>query len=152
MMLPSTYRQFSVCSLTSEAFTTFGCSTSWSHTLAKQPGRRRGVARVTADGAVDARRDQHHGVERVGPGQPALPVVEHVGFGVVRAVNLRLNRFDFALMAARVLPVTATRSGVASRAEGGIGRVLQGRERRTAIEQLTNVELLGRNFHPMQSS
>ena len=44
----------------------------------QQPGGRRGVAGVTADGAVDAGRDQHHGVERVGAGEPALPVVEHV--------------------------------------------------------------------------
>ncbi len=35
--------------------------------------------------------------------KPALPVFEHVGFGVVRAVDLRLDRFDFALVAGAAL-------------------------------------------------
>ena len=89
---------FSVCSLTSEALTTFGCSIKLIAHRGQQPGGRRGVAGVTADGAVDAGRDQHHGVERVGAGEPALPVVEDRGLGPVRTVDPRVDGFDFAAM------------------------------------------------------
>ena len=118
----------------------------------QQPGRRRGVARVTADGAVDARRDQHHRVERVGPSQPALPVVEHVDVGVVRADDLGFNRFDFALMPAAALAGHDHAQRRRIGAEGRLGGVAEVRQRRRSIEQLTNGKLLGRNFHPMRSS
>ncbi len=108
----------------------------------EQPGSRRGVAGVTADGAVDARRDQHHGVERVGARQPPVPEVEHARLGVVRTVNLRLDGFDFAEVAGAALARNRHAQRRRILAEGQVRGVAQVLQRRAALKQLTNCDLL----------
>ena len=119
----------------SEAFTTFGWSTRLSHLRGQQPGRRGRVAGVAADGAVDARGDQHHGVEGAGPLARAAAEVEDARREQLRAGGGAVDGFHLADVAEAVLADhgDADRRGLAAARLGdGLLQVCQAASRSCA--------------------